>query len=137
MTFKTRKIKNRTGAFTLAEVLAALMFMAIVIPVVVQAINTASLAGEVAVRKGSATRVADRILNENIINTNRVQSSQSGTTIEGAMDFNWTFKTEKWPTDTMDLLTVEVKFQAQGKDYSVKLSTLTAQPQNLLTGVAQ
>ena len=28
----------------------------------------------------------------------------------------------------MELLTTEVKFTAQGKDYSVKLSTLASQP---------
>jgi hypothetical protein len=43
--------------------LAALLFLAIVIPTVVEALHVASLAGEVAVRKSAAARVADRILN--------------------------------------------------------------------------
>ena len=44
----TAPINKPRAAFTLAEVLAALMFMAIVIPVAVEALRTASLAGEVA-----------------------------------------------------------------------------------------
>jgi type II secretory pathway pseudopilin PulG len=124
MKFGTPKNKKRTAAFTLAEVLAALLFMAIVIPVAVEALHTASLAGEIGVRKGVAARVADRILNESIVTMNANQNVQNGTVTEGALEFRWTLSTETWPQDKMQLLTAEVKFSAQGKDYSVKLSTL-------------
>ena len=43
-------------AFTLAEVLAALMFMAIVIPVAVQGLRVSSRAGALAERKREAVR---------------------------------------------------------------------------------
>jgi len=56
-----------TAGFTLAEVLAALMFLAIVIPTAVEALHVASLAGEVAAGKSEAARVADRVLNESIV----------------------------------------------------------------------
>ena len=65
MKFAAATNKRRTSAFTLVEVLAALLFMAIVIPVAVDALHVASLAGEVAARKAVATRIADRVLNEN------------------------------------------------------------------------
>ena len=45
------------SAFTLAEVLAAMLFLAIVIPAAVEALHVASLAGEVAARKGAAARI--------------------------------------------------------------------------------
>jgi hypothetical protein len=118
---------NKRAAFTLAEVLAAMLFLAIVIPVAVEALHVSSLAGEVAARKGAAARVADRILNESLVTTNWTGGGQSGTVSEGALDFNWTLTAENWPKDsTMQLLTAEVKFPAQGKDYSVKLSTLVS-----------
>jgi len=102
-----------------------MLFLAIVIPVAVEALHVSSLAGEVAVRKGAAARIADRILNESLVTTNWSGGGQSGTVAEGALDFNWTLTTQNWPQDsTMQLLTTEVKFPAQGKDYSVKLSTL-------------
>src|SRR5437660_12779604 len=52
---------KRSAAFTLAEVLAALAFMAILIPVVIECLNIASRAGEVAQRKTEAARVAERL----------------------------------------------------------------------------
>ncbi|MGA2029062.1 MAG: hypothetical protein ABSG87_03205 [Verrucomicrobiota bacterium] len=124
MKLATLANKNRTGAFTLAEVLAALLFLAIVIPAAVEALHVASLSGEVAARKSVAARVADRILNESIIMTNWNQGTQNGTVVEGQQQFRWTLASQTWPQDSMELLTAEVKFSAQGKDYSVKLSTL-------------
>jgi len=127
MKFATPK-NRRCAAFTLAEVLAAMLFLAIVIPAAVEAMHLASLAGEVAARKGAAVRVADRILNESLVTTNWSNGTQSGTTSEGALEFRWTLTSQTWPQDAMQLLTAEVKFSAQGKDYSVKLNTLAAQP---------
>jgi hypothetical protein len=123
MKFATAKTKNR-AAFTLAEVLAAMLFLAIVIPVAVEALHLSSLAGEVAARKGAAARIADRILNENIVTTNWSNGTQNGTVSEGALDFRWALSSQAWPQDAMELLTAQVTFQAQGKDYSVTLSTL-------------
>ncbi len=123
------KIGNQS-AFTLAEVLAALLFLAIVIPTAVEALHVASLAGEVAARKSAAARVADRILNESLVTTNWTGGMQSGTVTEGILDFRWKLTSQSWPVQSaqpaqaMQLLTAEVTYSAQGKDYSVKLSTL-------------
>jgi len=120
----TRATRVARGGFTLAEVLAALAFMAIVVPVAIQGLHIASLAGEVAERKGEAARVADRLLNESTVTTNWNQSSQSGTVTEGSRQFDWTLHNDAWSENPMRLLTVEVDFTAQGKTYSVRLSTL-------------
>ena len=117
-------VPRHASAFTLAEVLAALLFLAIVIPAAVEALHVASLAGEVAARKGAAARLADRILNESLVTTNWNTGTQSGTVTEGGLDFRWTLTSQTWPADTMELLTVEVKYPARGRDFSVKLSTL-------------
>jgi hypothetical protein len=112
------------AAFTLAEVLAALLFLAIVIPTAVEALHVASLAGEVAARKGEAARVADRVLSESLVTTNWTGGVQNGTITEGILDFRWKLTSQAWPQDSMQLLTAEVTYSAQGKDYSVQLSTL-------------
>ena len=45
------------------------------------------------------------------------------------MDFRWTLTSQSWPEDAaLQTVTAEVKFSAQGKDYSVKLNTLVTQP---------
>jgi hypothetical protein len=130
--FGNRRYGYRVAAFTLAEVLAALLFLAIVIPAAVEALHLASLAGEVAARKGAAARVADRILNESIVLTNWNMGTLNGTVTEGAQEFRWTLTSQNWPVDAMELLTAEVKYYAQGRDFSVKLCTL-ANPQTLTT----
>ena len=134
------RTRNR-AAFTLAEVLAAMLFLAIVIPVAVEALHVSSLAGEVAARKGAAARIADRVLNESLVTTNWTGSAQNGTVSEGAIDYRWTLSAQNWPqaqtqnpasslnsTISMEMLTAQVTFQAQGKDYSVKLNTLANSP---------
>jgi len=107
--------------------MAAMLFLAVVIPVAVDVLHVSSLAGEVAARKSEAARVADRILNESIVMTNWGNGLQSGTVTEGTLDFQWKLTSQNWPQDPlaqMEWLTAEVTFSAQGKNYSVKLSTL-------------
>src|SRR5215510_13777983 len=87
-------IANRQAAFTLAEVLAALVFMAILIPVALEALNIASRAGEVAERRGEAALVAERILNENIVTTNWSSAVQNGTARQGTREFRWKLRNE-------------------------------------------
>ena len=115
-------------AFTLAEVLAALLFMGIVVPVAIEGLHIASLAGTVAERKGEAARVAQRVLNESLVTTNWNQAVQSGTTTEGQRQFRWTLHNDPWNEDpnqnTMRQLSVDVVFSAQSRDYSVRMSTL-------------
>ena len=113
--------------FTLAEVLAALMFMAIVIPVAMQGLSIASRAGAVAERKREAVRVAERMLNETLVTTNWSQSAQSGVVKEMDREYQWNLRSDRWIESTMQLLTVEVTFPVQGKDYAVQLSTLVEQ----------
>ena len=77
-----------------------MLFLAIVIPAAVEALHVSSLAGEVAVRKGAAARIADRILNESLVTTNwSAAAQQSGTVTEGALDFRWTLTSQNWPQD--------------------------------------
>ncbi len=116
------------AAFTLAEVLAALLFMAIVVPVAVEGLHIASLAGAVAQRKGEAARIAQRVLTENLVTTNWNQSVQSGSTTEGQREFRWTLRSDPWLQDpaqnVLRQLSVEVTFTAQNREYTVKMSTL-------------
>jgi hypothetical protein len=120
------RVTRHVAAFTLAEVLAAMLFLAIVIPAAVEALHVASLAGEVAARKGAAARIADRILNESLVTTNWTGGVRNGTVTEGTLDFRWKLTTQNWPQDALQMLTAEVTYQAQGKDFSVKLSTLAS-----------
>jgi type II secretory pathway pseudopilin PulG len=123
------RTNKKNAGFTLAEVLAALMFMAIVIPVAIGALRVASLCGEVAARKAAAARIADRVLNEAIVTANSSPLSQSGVATENGQTFHWTMHNDNWPvsvtsTSSMQVMTVEVAYLAQGQTYDVHLSTL-------------
>ena len=114
---KTRRAVRQAG-FTLAEVMAALLFLAIVIPTAVEVLHIASLAGEVAARKSEAARIADRILSESVVTTNWSGAMQSGTVSEGVLDFHWNLNSQLWSQNPlpqaqssvgqMELLTAEV-----------------------------
>ncbi len=125
MKFETLTNNRCRYAFTLIEVLAALLLLAIVIPVALEALHTASLAGDVAARKGEAARVADMVLNQSLISTNWNMGTQTGTLNDGGRQFEWTLDSQSWPTDSaMQLLTAQVQFSVLGRNYSVQLSTL-------------
>jgi Tfp pilus assembly protein PilV len=120
--------RRSTAGFTLAEVLAALLFMAIVIPVAIEGMHIASRAGTVSARKGEAARVAQRLLAETLVTTNWSQAVQGGTLTEGQRQFTWTLHSDPWNQDpnqnVMRQLSVEVKFTAQNQECAVRMSTL-------------
>lgn len=126
MKFTIRTTRRRNRAFTLAELLASLLFLAIVIPAAIYALRVASLAGSVSARKGAAARIADRLLSESMVMTNW-SGSRGGTVSEEGSDFRWNITRANWtgaPVQDIQQLTAEVTFSAQGHDYSVRLTTL-------------
>ena len=121
----TRPIKNaKRAAFTLVELLAALAFMAIVIPVIMQALAISNRAGQVAQRKAIAARVADRVLSECVANGQQNRGLQRGTVEEGPYEFQWSISMENWRDDSMRLITAQVTYPVQGRQYTVEMSTL-------------
>jgi type II secretory pathway pseudopilin PulG len=127
---KTRAVKRALRAFTLAEVLAAMMFMAIVIPVAMQGLRIASLAGEVGQRKVVAARIGNKIMNELKVTGQLQNTSQTGVVKEGVVQYTWSVHREMWTEDTtspMTLVTLTVTYPAQGRNYDVRLSTLLPQ----------
>jgi type II secretory pathway pseudopilin PulG len=111
-------------AFTLVEVLAALLMMSIVVPVTMQAVSVASRAGLMGQRKAAAMRVADRILNETVIGGQAMSTSSSGSVMEGDATYVWTLASESWSEDPLTVLTISVQFVVQGDTYAVSASTL-------------
>ncbi len=138
--------KFQAAAFTLMELLVALALMALVVPIVVQAMRVATLAGEVSQRKAIAARIGERVLNEAIINNTQggIPAVSSGDEKSGDYPFHW--QTTDKPWDQLGTLTVstspngvnqsgvsssvihefsvDVTFAAQNKNFDVHLSTL-------------
>jgi len=130
------KASRRRSGFTLAEVLAALLLMAIVIPVALQGLHVASTAGEVGQRKMVAARIGNKVLSELKVMAQLQNTGQTGVVQEHGISYRWTVKNEPWTEDALSQMTVAsvtVSFPVQGKNFDVRLSTLVAPPQQLTT----
>jgi prepilin-type N-terminal cleavage/methylation domain-containing protein len=113
--------------FTLAEVLVALLLLAIIIPVALQGVGAVSRSAVLGQRKARAMRVADRVLNEQVALVTLGQpipNSASGTEVDGDTSYPWTMQTKQWARDNMMQMTVTIKFMMQGMSYEMKSSTL-------------
>ena len=118
-----QRIRSRAG-FTFAEVLAALVFMAIVIPVVMQGISIANRAGVGAERKEIAVQLAANMLNQLSISNFWQTAQASGTFEQDYPGYAWSMQQQTWPDGDMQQLTLEVTYPLQGGIFAVELSTL-------------
>lgn len=118
------KPPRRRAGFTLAEVLAALVFMAIVIPVAVDGISMANRAGVVAERKAIATRLGESMLNELIVTGDWETAGQGGSFADAPDGYAWTLDNQAWDQDNMRAVTIVVTYPVRGQDYTVRLTTL-------------
>ena len=89
---RTNLTRRSHRAFTLIEVLAALLLMAIVIPVAMEGMSISSRAGLLGQRKAAAMRVAERMINELIVTGEMNQTSSSGTVVDGDTSYPWTMQ---------------------------------------------
>src|ERR1051325_5023045 len=87
---------RHTAGFTLVEVLASLLFMALVIPVAVDGLRVASRASVVGQRKAVAARIAQQVLNEQVVAGHGMGATLSGVTREDNVDYAWAVKQEIW-----------------------------------------
>lgn len=111
-------------AFTLVEVLASLMLIALVVPVAMEAMAVASRAGELGRRKAAAVRVGERVLGELLVEGQLATGASSGVAQEGPFEYPWTVRVENWPEDALQLATVTVIFSLRGTAQEIALSTL-------------
>ena len=114
----------RRAGFTFAEVLAAMLFLAILVPAVVQGLSLANRAAVLAERKAAAVQLAERQLNTMLLNDAWVSSDVRGTFGEAWPLFRWELERGAWREDDMNQLTLRVWFPVQGVEHSVTLTTL-------------
>jgi len=121
---------HRRG-FTLAEVLAALALLAIVVPVALEGVSVASRAGMVGQRQAAAARVAERVLGEYVSTGRTENGSDRGTSREDGVGYAWRLERTPWAADPLEEVTVQVTFEVQDQSRILSLSTIldpTRQP---------
>lgn len=137
--FKNQDPRKRPGGqrgFTFVEVLAALLFLAVVIPTIVSALSLSNRASEMTERGAAAGELAENKLNEMLVNdawqTAQATSADCGPDWPG---YRWQLTQTPWATDSaanMTDLKVEVFFKVQGVERGVAVDTLV----NTLTASA-
>jgi len=116
--------KERSG-FTFAELLAAMLLVAIVVPVAIQGLTLANRAGILANRKRIAGELADNLLNEWVVTDAWRDGLASGEFGEEWPGYRWVFEENDWEEDdALRLITVRVFFVVQEKEYNASLTTL-------------
>jgi general secretion pathway protein I len=120
--------RGRSG-FTLIEVLAAVMLIAIVLPAIMEGISLATTAASTARRRTDAAALAQSQLNT-LLSSQQWQSGQmAGTFAPDWPDYQWQATVVNWPGDTTGLgiqeIDMEVFWTARSQRQSVIVSTLT------------
>lgn len=123
----------QAGGFTLMEVLAALVFLAILVPAVLSALSLSSRVSTLAERRAVAAELAENQLNEELIaNTWQTAAATQGDFGPDYPGYSWQMTQTSWNgtgdamTSNMTELTMEVTFPVQGQPQSVKLTTLVS-----------
>ncbi len=119
----SHSVRNRAG-FTFAEVLAAMLFLAVLLPVLARAVTLANRLSSAAVRKEAAVRIAENVLEEAVVTGEWSLSNASGEWTENGILYTWERKSSGWSESGMNEVTVQVDFPLQGQEQSVSLSTL-------------
>ena len=110
--------------FTFVEILAAMLFMAIVIPVAMRGIllsNTVSERGE---RKRLAAELADALLDEAILTESWREGDQNGDFEDDWPGTRWTVTSESWSEDTMRIVRASVTYSVQDHEFTETVYTL-------------
>ena len=111
-------------AFTFVEVLAALAFLGILIPVVVSALTLANRAGVIAERSSVAVRLGENRLNELMLGDAWTTAGTRGDFGAEWPGYRWEVTRGAWESGSMTELTMSVFFVVQGREREARLSTL-------------
>lgn len=117
-------MKRPRAAFTFVEVLAAMVFLGILMPVVISAMLTANRAGVVAERSMIAAQLGENKLGELQLGDAWSSAASSGDFGAEWSGYRWQLTKPTWQTGEMTELTLVVFYKAQGSEHEARLSTL-------------
>ena len=124
-------IPTRSGAnrklprgFTLIEVLAAVVLVAIVMPVVMRGISLATSAAGISRQRTEAATLASMKLHELVATGQWQNGSTSGDFAGEFPDYQWSAQIADWTDPDLEQLDVKVMWTARGRQQSITVSTL-------------
>lgn len=122
----TDKGNVRERGFTLVEILATFVLIALIIPVVMEGISLSMKLGTKSKRQIEAGALAETKLAELLLTGDYDNGDQSGDFDDDESDYTWSLEVEDWEKESsMQLLSMRVDWtDSLGIDHSVELSTL-------------
>ncbi len=115
---------RKSAAFTLVEVLATIVFVAIVLPVAMHGISVATSIAGLARHRAEAAVLAQSKLNELIATREWQNGLLSGEFDEDHPGYKWTVEIKDWDTSSLKELDLTVSWNAGGREQRATLSTL-------------
>jgi type II secretory pathway pseudopilin PulG len=115
------------GAFTLIEVLAAMTFLGLVLPVVVSALMLSNRAALIAERSSTALRLGENRLEELLLDNGWTTAGTSGEFGNDWPGYRWTLQKNSWNDGNATELSLIVQFSVQGRQHDVRISTLATE----------
>jgi type II secretory pathway pseudopilin PulG len=119
-----KQSSTRLG-FTFVEVLAAMVFLGILIPVVISALMVSNRAAVVAERSTIAMQLGENRLSELMLQDAWTTAESRGDFGQEWPGYRWELKRQDWQSGAMTELTLDIFFAVQGQEHDVRLSTLT------------
>jgi general secretion pathway protein I len=124
----TLRHSSRRRGFTLVEVLATLMLLALVLPALMQGLTLASSLADQTRHRTDAAGLAESKLNEIISDNTWQQGNLSGDFGTDWPQYRWEETTNAWTQDTTGLglqeIDVTVLWTSLGREHSVTVSSL-------------
>ena len=115
---------SSSSGFTFVEILAALVFLAILVPAIVEGIGIASRVATSSERSAIACELAQNKLNELTVGDAWTSAETTGDFGADWPGYRWEETQSTWDMDSMTLLAVKVFYNVQGQEQSLSLSTL-------------
>lgn len=122
-------MRRSSRGFTFVEVLAAMVFLGVLMPMVISALLVANRAGEAAERSATAMQLAENRLNQITLDTSWTTEGARGDFGDQWPGYRWELTKADWENGAMTELTMDVLYPVQGSEHSVRLTTLVSDTQ--------
>src|SRR5579862_2433153 len=120
----TCNVKRETSGFTLVEVLATVVLMAIVLPVAMRGIGLATKVAGVAEHRAVAAQLAQSKLHELLATSGWQSGTLNGDFSPDQPAYKWRAEMQAWDGSSIEEFDVHVLWTVNGREEQVTLSTL-------------
>ena len=127
----------RGAGFTLIEILATLVLVAIILPVAMSGISLALGVADQSRRQTEAASLAQTKMAEIIASQQWQTSSLAGDFAPDRPEYRWVAQVTDWQGTTVKQLDVQVLWNQRGTDRGVTLSTLVYTGTSATTGTSE